>query len=200
MQTTRLRPATLRPDRRGRGQSRGSRAPPPEKGVIDRVDDATGGSAGDGVPPEGRAVIARGEPFSDLVGDEEDANGKSVREPLCEGDEVGSRAELLEREEGARTTDPRLDFVEAEKRRERCRGCDELALERDHAAFAENRLEENDPDVVLGSAHESVDVVRRNEAHSRYERRERLSLPRLPRRRKGTERPPVEASLERDDT
>ena len=89
---------------------------------------------------------------------------------------------------------------EAEKRRERCRSCDELALERDHAAFAENRLEENDPDVVLDSAHESVDVVRLNEAHSRDERRERLSLPRLPRRRKGTERPPVEASLERDDT
>ena len=75
----------------------------------------------------------------------------------------------------------------------------ELRVERDHSTLAQDGLEEDQTDILLGRcALQRVDVVRRDEAHTGHERLECRPLARLTRGRERAERPAVEASLERD--
>ena len=82
-----------------------------------------------------------------------------------------------------------------------CRAATNSALERDHAAFAEDRLEQDQADLVVDGARTSASTsFGGDEAHAGHERGERRSLRRLPGHRERAERPAVEATFERDDT
>src|SRR5262249_53124908 len=98
---------------------------------------------------------------------------------------------------GASNTD--LHLVEAQERRERRGRRDELLLERKDAALAENRLEQDEPDLVVDRSCQRRGVVRRHQPYTRHERHELLALRGLPGDRERPERAPVKTALERDD-
>ena len=132
--------------------------------------------------------------------DEKRSDRKAVRKALGERHEVWPHAELLEGKERPGAPDPGLNLVEAEKRRQsRCR-LDELVLERNHSAFAEYRLEQNQTDLVVDGCDECTDVVRLDEAYAGHEWDEWLALRRLPGCRQRAESPAVEATFESNDT
>ncbi len=143
-------------------------------------------------------MVAGDERAGRIVRDEQRADRQPVREPLGERDEIGADAQLLEREERPGAPDARLDLVEAEERLQLGRRGDELRVERNDAALAENRLEQDQPHVLIDSRAQRLDVVRRDEAHTRDERLERRPLARLSGRGERTEGSSVEAPLERD--
>ena len=131
-------------------------------------------------------MITGGECADGLVRDEQRSDREPVGETLREGDEIGAHAELLEGEEAAGPSRTRLHLVEAEDGLELRGSPDEVRLERDHATLAEDRLEEDQADLVVDGGAQSRGVVRRNEAHAGQERSERSALRRLARRRERT--------------
>ncbi len=170
--------------------------------VVDRVAHRDGGGADDGVAAEGRAVVARLERARRIVRDEQAADRQAVRERLGKRHELRPDAELLEREEAAGAAHARLHLVEREQRAEllgqRRSRREERRLERDHAALAEHRLEEDQPDVVGRGRVQRVDVVRARETCTGHERLERRALRGLAGHGERARRPAVEALLERD--
>ena len=170
-----------------------------EQLVVDRLDDGARGRGGDRVPAEGRAVVARPDRAGDLVPHEQRADRETVAEALGQRDEVGLEPELLGREERPRAAEPGLHLVDPEQRtdltRDLARRAHELLLERHHATFAEDRLDDDCRKLAArrDRALERLDVVRRRERDTGDERPEPLPLRRLARDGERAERPAVEA-------
>ncbi len=113
-------------------------------------------------------MVADRERARRLVGNQQAADRQTVRETLRERDELRADAEPLEGEERAGAPDAGLHLVEGQQRSELGgelrRGGDELRGERDHAAFPEHRLEQDQADVLAGDGTKRGGVVRHCEA------------------------------------
>ena len=144
-------------------------------------------------------MVAGNERSRRMIGDEQCSDGQPVREALGQRDEIRADAERLEREERPGTTHARLDLVEAEERGKLGGGGHELRGQRVNAAFAQDRLEEHETDVLRHCCAERCDVVRGHEAHAWNERGECGALRRLTRHGQRSQRPAVEAPMESDD-
>ncbi len=96
-------------------------------------------------------MIAGRERVRRLVGDEQAADREAVRERLRQSQQVGADSDVLPREEPSRAPDAGLHLVEREQRAEVVRDLrcddDEVRLERDHTALAEDGLEQDQADV-----------------------------------------------------
>ena len=144
-------------------------------------------------------MIAGCESVTDVVRDEQRADGKAVGETLRQRHEIRAHTELLEGEERSRSPHPGLDLVQAQKRWCFCGRCHELRIEWANAALPEDRLEQDEPDLIIDGCEQPCDVVRPNEPHARDERLEGRTLPWLPGNGERAERAAVEPALERDD-
>src|SRR5215218_6645475 len=102
------------------GQAGGQQSPGRMDGreqlIVDGVADGDRRRACHRVATEGGAVIAWFEGAGPVLGDEQAAERKAVREPLGERDRVGTHLELLEAEEGTGAPDAGLNLVEHEHR------------------------------------------------------------------------------------
>ena len=92
-------------------------------------------------------MVAGADRITDAVADEQRADRQAVPEALRERHEVGLDPELLVREERSGAPEPRLHLVDAEQRadlaRDLRRGLNEPGVERNDAALAEDRLEQD---------------------------------------------------------
>ena len=150
-------------------------------------------------------MVARADRVGDPFPNEQRADRQAVAEPLRERHEVRLDAELLVGEERSGAAEPGLYLVDAEKCSDlagdlgRC--LDEALLQRQHAALAQHRLEQDRRELAARRDRclERLDVVRPREREPRDERPEALPLPGLAGGGEGAVGAAVEASLERDD-
>src|SRR5207248_2593779 len=117
-----------------------------------------------------------------------------VRKAFREGHEVRLDAELLEGEERPRPAHAGLDLVQAEERVRLGGGEDEFRVDRMDAAFALDRLDQDQAGVV-----ELRRVARLDEDDVREERSKGLALRGLARRGERAQRAAVKRALECDD-
>ena len=116
---------------------------------------------------------------------------------LREGHEIGSSVQLLG---GERPRAP-TPFAPRRGRKRIQLGCRryEARVQRDDAALAEDRLEQDEPDLLVDGGAKRVHVVRLHEANAGNKRLERRALGGLSRRRERAQRAPVEATVQGDD-
>ena len=196
--TSAARAATTAPRRRPRPRTErtpGSGKPRDELGsplddvlqqlVVDRVDDSARRRADDGVAAERRAVVTGRECPGRSIGDEQGADRKPVREALGESHEIRAvRRVPRTRRRIRRPTPVWISSRQSSVSGSSAAAATNSAVERMDAAFAEDGLEQHEPDVGGRSCAERVHVVRRHEPHPRHERRECLRASRAVRSRR----------------
>src|ERR1700741_998534 len=108
------------------------------------------------------------------------AERQAAAESLRERDDVRNDSALLEREERSGPPETALNFVEHEQcaRAVGDFACGDqiLVSERDDAALAHHRLEEDRSGLAIDGRSQRVDVIRRNERNAGHERLERLAI------------------------
>lgn len=177
-----------------------------EQVVVDAAKDREGGGAADGVPAEGRAVIAEAEYVLDLLAEQGRAERKSARQPLRRRDDVGFDPVVHIGVEFAGPSVPGLHLVHGEQRvvsfAPRGKRLDEGGIERKHAALALDALDHHGGDrgfSVQGVEFLEPGVARIDRSEARRQRIVEFVIVILPRRGKGGQRSAVKTVLHRND-
>src|SRR5204863_9331983 len=131
------------------------------------------------------------------------AERQSAAERLCEREDVGNDTALLEREERSGASEAALDLVEDQDRAEAIgetpRRGKIVVGQRNDAALAHHRLENDRVCLVADEGFERSDVVRRNELDSGNERLERRAIRLMTRQRQRPRCAAVKALFERNE-